>query len=71
MAKIAFKLSSMVRENFEIYSSQMTKIAFKLFTMVGKPFEIYSSQVAQIWETLIVIIHFGKVNIKIFPNHGG
>ena len=65
MAKIAFKLSTMAGEYFEIFMSQMSKIAFKLFTMVGKPFEIYLSEVAQIWEILIVIIHFGKVNIKI------
>jgi len=41
MTKNAFKLSTMVGENFEIYLSQMTKNAFKLSTMVGEKFEIY------------------------------
>ena len=38
MAKNAFKLSTMVGENFEIYFSQMAKNAFKLSTMVGEHF---------------------------------
>ena len=48
MAKIASKSSTMVGENFEIYSSQMTKIASKASTMVGENYEINSSQMAKI-----------------------
>ena len=43
----AFKLSTMVGENFEIYMSQMAKNALKLSTMVGENFEIYMSQIAK------------------------
>ena len=41
MAKNALKLSTMVGENFEIYSPQMAKNALKLSTMVGENIEIY------------------------------
>ena len=41
MSKNALKLSTMVGESFEIYSSQMAKNALKLSTMVGETFEIY------------------------------
>ena len=37
----------MVRENFEIYSSQLAKNVLKLSTMDGENFEIYSSQLAK------------------------
>ena len=37
----------MVRENFEIYSSQVAKNTLKLSTIVGENFEIYSSQLAK------------------------
>ena len=47
MAKNAFKLSTIVGENFEIYFSQMAKNALKLSLMVGGKFEIYSSQIAK------------------------
>ena len=40
MAKIAFKLSTMVGENFEINSSQMAKIATKFSNMVEENFEM-------------------------------
>jgi len=43
VAKNAFKLSTMVGENFEIYRSQVAKNAFKLSTMVGEKIEIYLS----------------------------
>ena len=43
MAITAFKLSTMVEENFEIYMPQMTKNGPKLSTMVGENFEIYMS----------------------------
>ena len=36
MAKNAFKLSTMVEENFKIYFCQMAKNAFKLSIMVKK-----------------------------------
>ena len=35
MARMAFKLSTMVVENFEIYTTQMSKNAYKLFTVFG------------------------------------
>ena len=38
MAKNAFKLSTIVGENFEIYLPQMVKNAFKLPIMVGENF---------------------------------
>ena len=38
MAKNAFKLSTMIGENFEIQLSQMAKNAFKLSIMVGENF---------------------------------
>ena len=44
---MAFKLSTMVGENFEIYTSQMARMGFKLSTMVGENFEIYTSQMAR------------------------
>ena len=47
MAKDAFKLSTMVGENFKIYLSLMAKNAFKLSTMVGEKIEIYLSQMAK------------------------
>ena len=47
MAKNTFKLSTMVGENFERYSSQVSKNTLKLSTMVGENFEIYWSQVAK------------------------
>ena len=34
-ARMAFKLSTMVVENFEIYTTQMSKNAYKFFTMFG------------------------------------
>ena len=37
----------MLRENFEIYLSQMLKNALKLSTMVGENFEIYMSQMSK------------------------
>ena len=40
IAKNAFKLSTMVGENFEIYLSQMAENALKLSTIVGENFEI-------------------------------
>ena len=40
MAKNVFKISTMVGENFEIYTSEMAKNAFKISTMVGEIFEI-------------------------------
>ena len=46
MAKNAFKLSTVVGADFEIYSSQMAKNAFKLY-MVGENFNIYSTQMAK------------------------
>ena len=36
MVENAFKLSTMVGENFEIHLFQMTKNTFKLSTMVGE-----------------------------------
>ena len=48
MAKNAFKLSTMVGENFEIHYSQMAKNAFKLSTLVGENFVIYSFQLVKI-----------------------
>ena len=48
MAKIAFKLSTMVGKNILIYLSQMTKIASTSSTMVGENFEINMSQMAKI-----------------------
>ena len=39
--------STMVGENFEIYSTQMAENALKLSTMVGENFEIYLSQMAK------------------------
>ena len=43
MAKNAFKLYTMVRENFEIHLFQMVKNAFKL-SMVGENFKFYLSE---------------------------
>ena len=42
MARMAFKLFTMVGENFEIYTTQMARIDFKLSTTVGENFEIYT-----------------------------
>ena len=47
MARIDFKLSTMVGENFENYTFQMARMAFKLSTMVGENFENYTSQMAR------------------------
>ena len=46
-SKNALKLSTMVRENCEIYLSQMTKNALKWSTTVGDNFEIYLSEMAK------------------------
>ena len=48
MARIAFKLSTMVGENFKSYLYQMTRIGFKLSTMVGEIFESYLHKMARI-----------------------
>ena len=40
--KNTLKLSTMVGENFEIYSSQVDK-TLKSYTMVGEKFKMYSS----------------------------
>ena len=44
--KIAFKLSTMVEENFEFHSLMWPKIAFKLSTMVEENFDFYLSFLA-------------------------
>ena len=43
MARMTFKLSTMIGENFEIYTSQMARMAFNLSTMIGENFEIYTT----------------------------
>ena len=48
MAKIAFRLSTMVGENFESFLPQMAEIAFKLSTMVAENFEFHLSQTVRI-----------------------
>ena len=40
MARIAFKLSTIVGENLEIYLPQIARIVFKLSTKVWENFEI-------------------------------
>ena len=47
LAKNAFGLSTMLKENYEIYLSRVAKNPFKLSIMVGENFEIYSCQVAK------------------------
>ena len=60
---MAFKLSNVVGENFEIYTSEMARMAFKLSTMVGENFEIYTSEMARMAFKLSTIVgkYFGRV----------
>ena len=41
MAKIVFKLSTMIGENLEFHQSEMAKTVFKLSIMVGENLEFY------------------------------
>ena len=47
MAKITFKLSTMVGRNLEFHYSEMAKIPFKL-SMVGGKLEFHYSEMAKI-----------------------
>ena len=55
MAKSAFKLSTMVGENFEMYSSDMTKMLLKLSIMIEENFK-YTSQMDKMASTKYIFI---------------